>query len=133
MKKALIKIVIASIIFFAALLSPFLFEKLGSQDAESKKFVRQTQEIIKSEYKSSTFEFKKSLYFKDRNDSFSNMGIVCGEVKKKDHDDDYSGYRKYYAVVRSHEGNIAKMLLFKFDVFTDTSALPLWLEYCENN
>lgn len=133
MKQALIKTVIAFIIFTAVLLSPFLFEWIGSQGAESKKFVKQTQEIIKSEYKSSTFEFKKSLYFKDHNDPFSNMGVVCGEVKKKDYDDDYSGFRKYYAVVRSHEGNIAKMISFKFDVFADDSAIPLWLEYCENN
>ncbi|HHR6224839.1 hypothetical protein JK188_12865 [Providencia sp. JGM181] len=133
MKQALIKTVIAFIIFTAALLSPFLFEWLGSQDAESKKFVKQTQEIIKSEYKSSTFEFKKSLYFKDHNDSYSNLGVVCGEVRKKDYDDDYAGFRKYYAVVRSHEGNIGKLLRVEFDVFKDDSTSQIWIEYCENN
>ncbi|MEQ5573389.1 hypothetical protein ABN306_11210 [Providencia huaxiensis] len=122
-----------NLLFATVLLSFLSLMGCDSQDAESKKFVKQTQEIIKSEYKSSSFEFKKSYYFKDHDNSLSNMGIVCGEVKKKDHDNDYSGYRKYYAVVRGHEGNIAKMLLFKFDVLADASAIPLWLEYCENN
>ncbi|WOC02885.1 hypothetical protein [Providencia sp. PROV024] len=126
MKKALIKIVIASVMFFAALLSPFLFEKLGYGDAESKRFVKQTEDLLKKQYRTSDIKFYSSFYTDIGYEKYT--GAVCGYVIKLDHaEDDNNEYRKYYALVVNDGKKIISVTDVDFDIYV---SVDRWNKYC---
>ncbi|MDH2324883.1 hypothetical protein QDQ80_21590 [Providencia rettgeri] len=126
MKKALIKIAIASIIFIAALLSPFLFDKLGSGDSESKRFVKQTEDLLKKEYRTSDIKFHNSFYTDIGYEKYT--GAVCGYAIKLDYsEDDNNEYRKYYALVINDGKNIISVTDVDFDIYV---SVERWNKYC---
>ncbi|EKT66784.1 MULTISPECIES: hypothetical protein [Providencia] len=127
MKQALIKTVIAFIIFTAVLLSPFLFDKLGSSNTDSKRFVKQTEELLKEEYRTSDIKFYSSFYTDRGYEKYT--GAVCGYVIKLDHaEDDNNEYRKYYALVVNDGKNIISVTDVDFDIYV---SFDRWNKYCD--
>ncbi|HFF1654955.1 TPA: hypothetical protein ACGBIO_002669 [Providencia rettgeri] len=81
----------------------------------SNKYVEETENMIKKEFNTSTFQFKDS-FFTDIGYKSGN-GIVCGKVKRKMHDDDRSEqYNNYYALIITSGDNVLLLKDVQFNV-----------------
>lgn len=79
------------------------------------KFVEQTENMIKTKFSASTFEFKDSS-FTDIGYKKGN-GIVCGKAKIKMYEDDKNElYGNYYALIITSGEDVLLLKDVKFDV-----------------
>ncbi|MFG0224923.1 hypothetical protein ACF3TM_18320 [Providencia stuartii] len=107
----------------AALISSFL---LSGCEKKEERWARQTEELLRSEYRTSRIYFDNSFYTNKGYGDF--QGAVCGKVAKIDHDEDDVEFRHYYALVIDDGDNILKVTDVDFDIYV---SLERWEKHCQ--